>query len=64
MAALTPIFRKPMKLVVPTVAAAGGLLGLFVGTANGSGFLGVLIGASPAWRTHRVDIVACLARLD
>ena len=26
--------------------------------------LGVLIGASPAWRTHRVDIVACLARLD
>ena len=26
--------------------------------------LGVLIGASPAWRTHRVDIVPCLARLD
>ncbi|MGR3617504.1 MAG: ABC transporter permease [Paracoccaceae bacterium] len=45
MAALTPISRKPMSLVLPTIAAAGGLLGLFVGTANGSGFMGVLIGA-------------------
>ena len=45
MAALTPISRKPNSLVLPTVAAAGGLLGLFVGTANGSGLLGVLIGA-------------------
>jgi putative spermidine/putrescine transport system permease protein len=34
-----------MSLVLPTIAAAGGLLGLFVGTANGSGFMGVLIGA-------------------
>ncbi|MEP2532342.1 ABC transporter permease subunit [Shimia sp.] len=45
MAALTPISRKPLSLVVPLIAAAGGFLGLFVGTANGSGFLGVLIGA-------------------
>ncbi|WP_164660739.1 ABC transporter permease [Tropicibacter sp. Alg240-R139] len=46
MAALTPISRKPMSLVLPTVAAAGGLLGLFVGTANDSGFLGIVIGAA------------------
>lgn len=45
MAALTPISRKPLSLVLPTIAAAGGLLGLFVGTANDSGFMGVLIGA-------------------
>jgi putative spermidine/putrescine transport system permease protein len=45
MAALTPISRKPMSLVLPTVAAAGGALGLFVGTANGSGLMGVLVGA-------------------
>ncbi|MCH2067049.1 MAG: ABC transporter permease [Shimia sp.] len=48
MAALTPISRKPMSLVLPTVAAAGGFFGLFVGTANGSGLLGVLIGAAMA----------------
>ena len=46
MAALTPISRKPLSLVLPSIAAAGGLLGLFVGTANGSGILGVLIGAA------------------
>lgn len=45
MAALTPISRKPLSLVLPVVAAAGGLLGLFVGTANGSGLIGILIGA-------------------
>ncbi|CUH63506.1 Inner membrane ABC transporter permease protein YdcV [Thalassovita gelatinovora] len=46
MAALTPISRKPLSLVLPTIAAAGAFLGLFVGTANGSGFLGVVIGAA------------------
>lgn len=46
MAALTPISRKPMSLVLPTVGAAGGLLGLFVGTANGSGLIGILVGAA------------------
>lgn len=45
MAALTPISRKPLSLVMPVVGAAGGLLGLFVGTANGSGLIGILIGA-------------------
>ncbi len=45
MAALTPISRKPMSLVLPTVAAAGGFFGLFIGTSNGSGIMGVLIGA-------------------
>ena len=46
MAALTPISRKPLSLVLPVVAAAGAVMGLFVGTANGSGLLGVLIGAA------------------
>ena len=46
MAALTPISRKPMSMVLPTVAAAGALMGLFVGTANGSGLLGIIIGAA------------------
>lgn len=46
MAALTPIYRKPMSLVAPVVGAAGGLLGLFVGTANGSGMIGILVGAA------------------
>ncbi|MFY0616180.1 ABC transporter permease [Shimia sp.] len=48
MAALTPISRKPMSLVLPTTAAAGGFFGLFIGTANGSGILGVLIGGAMA----------------
>ncbi|MGX9352296.1 ABC transporter permease [Shimia sp. W99] len=46
MAALTPISRKPLSLVIPCIAGAGGLLGLFVGTANGSGLLGIVIGAA------------------
>ncbi|SLN27647.1 Inner membrane ABC transporter permease protein YdcV [Roseovarius albus] len=46
MAALTPISRKPLSLVLPTVAAAGAILGLFVGTANGSGLMGIIIGAA------------------
>jgi len=45
MSALTPISRKPVRFYVPVVAAAGALAGLFVGTAQGSGLLGVLIGA-------------------
>ncbi|WP_270727140.1 ABC transporter permease subunit [Shimia sp. Alg240-R146] len=46
MASLTPISRKPLSFVLPTTAAFGALLGLFVGTANGSALLGVLIGAA------------------
>ncbi|KPA21427.1 Inner membrane ABC transporter permease protein YdcV [Shimia sp. SK013] len=45
MASLTPISRKPLSFVLPTTAAFGALLGLFVGTANGSASLGILIGA-------------------
>ena len=45
MGTLTPISRKPMSLVVGTVAAAGAFLGLFVGTANGSGLMGIVAGA-------------------
>ena len=45
MAALTPISRKPMSLVLPTVAAAGGFLGIFVGASNGSSLIGFVVGA-------------------
>jgi len=45
MAALTPISRKPLSFVLPLVAAAGALVGLFFGTANGSGPLGIVLGA-------------------
>lgn len=46
MAALTPISRKPLSMVLPTVAAAGGFLGMFVGAGQGSALLGILIGAA------------------
>nr|WP_212769911.1 ABC transporter permease [Thalassovita mangrovi] len=43
---MTPISRKPVSFYVPVVAAAGGIAGLFVGTAQGSGLLGIVIGAA------------------
>ena len=45
MSALTPISRKPLSFVLPVVAAAGGVAGLLVGTAQGSGAIGVVLGA-------------------
>ncbi len=48
MAALTPISRKPLSMVLPTVAAAGGFFGLFVGANFGSTLVGLLIGAALA----------------
>ena len=45
MAALTPISRKPVSFYVPVVALAGAVAGLFVGTAQGSSFLGIVVGA-------------------
>ena len=45
MAGPTPISRKPASVYVGTVAAFGALAGLFVGTAQGSGILGMLVGA-------------------
>ena len=46
MVALTPISRKPPSVVLGGVGAAGALAGLLVGTANGSGLLGLVIGAA------------------
>lgn len=46
MAALTPVERTAPSFYVPVVAAFGALAGLFVGTAQGSGLLGMLIGAA------------------
>nr|WP_321253966.1 ABC transporter permease [uncultured Ruegeria sp.] len=45
MAALTPISRKPMSMVLPSVALAGAFAGIFVGAGNGSVLLGILGGA-------------------
>ncbi len=45
MSGLTPISRKPVSFYVPAVAAFGALAGLFVGTAQGSGLLGIVLGA-------------------
>lgn len=45
MAALTPVTRSEPSFYVPVVAAFGALAGLFVGTAQGSTMLGIIIGA-------------------
>ncbi|NVO55316.1 ABC transporter permease [Rhodobacteraceae bacterium B1Z28] len=45
MAALTPISRKPLSMVLPSVALAGAFAGVFVGAGNGSVLLGLLGGA-------------------
>ncbi|WP_300068355.1 ABC transporter permease [uncultured Ruegeria sp.] len=45
MAALTPISRKPMSVVLPAVALAGAFAGMFVGAGNESIPLGILGGA-------------------
>ena len=46
MAALTPISRKPASVYMTGTAATGALAGLFVGTAQGSGLLGIILGAA------------------
>ena len=46
MAAPTPISRKPLSFVLPTAGAIGAFLGLFLGTSNGSGLIGMLLGAA------------------
>ncbi|MBU2980497.1 ABC transporter permease [Lentibacter algarum] len=46
MAALTPISRKPFWLVALVVGLFGAFIGLFVGTANGSGPIGAICGAA------------------
>ena len=45
-AILTPIEKKPIGFTASTCAAAGAFAGLFIGTAQGSGFLGVVVGAA------------------
>ncbi len=46
MVALTPVERTEPSFYVPVVAAFGALAGLFVGTAQGSSLLGILVGAA------------------
>jgi putative spermidine/putrescine transport system permease protein len=43
---LTNVARKPLSFTLPVVALAGAFAGLFVGTAQGSGFLGLVGGAA------------------
>ena len=58
MAGPTPISRKPVSLYVSVAAAFGALAGLFVGTAQGSGLLGIVLGAATmgaiAWAATQV----------
>ncbi len=42
---LTEIRKKPLSFTLPVVGAAGAFAGLFIGTAQGSGLLGIVIGA-------------------
>ncbi len=46
MAALTPVERTAPSFYIPVVAAFGAVAGLFVGTAQGSGLIGTLLGAA------------------
>ncbi|WP_298677545.1 ABC transporter permease [uncultured Lentibacter sp.] len=46
MAALTPISRKPFWLVALMVGGFGAFFGLFIGTSNGSGITGAIVGAA------------------
>ena len=46
MVALTPVERTEPSFYVPVVAAFGAFAGLFVGTAQGSTILGILVGAA------------------
>jgi len=45
MSLVTPISRKPLSFVIPTVGGLGALIGLFIGTSFGSGLVGVVGGA-------------------
>lgn len=42
---LTPAVKKPLSLTLPVLAAAGGFAGIFIGAANGSVLLGIVVGA-------------------
>ncbi|MCL3882024.1 ABC transporter permease [Marivita sp. GX14005] len=44
-AILTPIEKKPIGFTVGVLAAAGAVAGLFIGTAQGSGLVGIVAGA-------------------
>ncbi len=43
---LTHVEKKPMSFVLPIMAVAGSIVGFLVGTANGAGLNGFLIGAA------------------
>ena len=57
---LTHVERKPMSFTMPVIAVAGAIAGFLVGTANGSGTLGFLIGAALAAATA----LACITFLN
>jgi len=43
---LTPVEKKPLSFALPVIGAVGAFAGLFVGTAHGSGLIGILLGAA------------------
>ena len=43
---LTPVEKKPLSFALPVIGAAGAFVGLFVGTAHGSGLMGIVLGAA------------------
>ncbi|MGJ8602593.1 MAG: ABC transporter permease [Marivita sp.] len=45
-AILTPIEKKPIGFTAGVLAAAGAFAGLFIGTAQGSGLMGIVVGAA------------------
>ena len=45
---LTHVERKPMSFTMPVIAVAGSIAGFLVGTANGSGLIGFVVGAALA----------------
>lgn len=46
MAILTEIKKQPLSFTLPVVAGAGAFAGLFVGTAQGSTLIGIIVGAA------------------
>ena len=55
--------KRPLSFVAPVVGASGALAGLFIGTAQGATFMGILLGAVILTAHAEVDYprVAALA---
>ena len=61
MSVLATISRKPLSFVLPIVALVGALIGLLVGSANGAGGIGALLGLTTFAGLAAVAVKAPLA---